>query len=221
MIAYKYKLYTSKQTKHLDAMLREAAWVWNHALALQKRYYRMYHDYIDTVRLQQKWVKWYGKSSRIHSQTVQEILQRLDKSYTRFFKHIHRAGKVFHRNTYKFTGTGRCLSYYLAVFGGTALRNDDKVYAELVCRAQYCSVVVWVGDTVQKQYKRFFFCEIFKKGFESYVLRSGLPFLDDKHYAPVVIGTGKPPYLVVRGFDTSDSSASGFLLYLLMSAAAL
>jgi len=88
MIAYKYKLYTSKQTKHLDAMLREAAWVWNHALALQKRYYKMYHGYIDTVRLQQKWVKWYGKSSRLHSQTVQEILQRLDKSYTRFFKHI-------------------------------------------------------------------------------------------------------------------------------------
>ena len=42
MIAYKYKLYTTKQTKHLDAMLREASWVWNHALALQKRYYRMY-----------------------------------------------------------------------------------------------------------------------------------------------------------------------------------
>ena len=95
MISYKYKLYTSKQTKHLDAMLCEAAWVWNHALALQKRYYRMYHGYIDTVRMQQKWVKWFGKSSRLHSQTVQEILQRLDKSYTRFFKHIQQRPPKF------------------------------------------------------------------------------------------------------------------------------
>ena len=88
MIAYKYKLYRSKQTRHLDAMLREAGWVWNHALALQKRYYRMYHRYIDVVRLKGKWVRWFGKSSRLHSQTVQEVLERLDASYQRFFKHI-------------------------------------------------------------------------------------------------------------------------------------
>lgn len=88
MITYKYKLYTSKRTKHLDAMLREASWVWNNALALQKRYYKMYGGYIDVVRLKAKWVRWYGKSTRLHSQTVQEILERLDKSYQRFFHHI-------------------------------------------------------------------------------------------------------------------------------------
>lgn len=88
MITYKYKLYTSKRTKHLDAMLREASWVWNHALALQKRYYKMYGGYIDVARLQKRWPKWYGNSSRLYSQTVQEILQRLDVSYQRFFHHI-------------------------------------------------------------------------------------------------------------------------------------
>ena len=95
MIAYKYKLYRSKQFKHLDAMLREAAWVWNHALALQKRYYRMYHKYNDNVRFQHKWICWYGKSSRLHSQTVQEILERLDASYQRFFKHIQQRPPKF------------------------------------------------------------------------------------------------------------------------------
>ena len=88
MITYKYKLYTSKRTKHLDAMLREASWVWNHALAVQKRYYKIYGKYIDVTRMQKKWTQWYGKSSRLHSQTVQEVLQRLDKSYQRFFEHI-------------------------------------------------------------------------------------------------------------------------------------
>lgn len=97
MIAYKYKLYTTKQTKHLDAMLREASWVWNHALALQKRYYRMYRKYIDVTRMQQKWVKWFGKSCRLHSQTVQEILQRQDMSYSRFFQHIQARPPKFKR----------------------------------------------------------------------------------------------------------------------------
>lgn len=46
MISYKYKLYRTKKTKHLDKMLREACYVWNHALALQKRYYKLYHKYI-------------------------------------------------------------------------------------------------------------------------------------------------------------------------------
>ena len=46
MIAYKYKLYRTDRTKHLDKMLREASFVWNHALALQKRYYRLYKKYM-------------------------------------------------------------------------------------------------------------------------------------------------------------------------------
>ena len=46
MIAYKYKLYRTDKTKHLDKMLCEAAFVWNHALALQKRYYRLYKKYM-------------------------------------------------------------------------------------------------------------------------------------------------------------------------------
>lgn len=37
MISYKYKLYTNKNTKYLDRMLSEACYVWNHALALQKK----------------------------------------------------------------------------------------------------------------------------------------------------------------------------------------
>ena len=35
MIAYKYKLYQNDKTKHLDKMLREASFVWNHALVKQ------------------------------------------------------------------------------------------------------------------------------------------------------------------------------------------
>lgn len=36
MQAFKYKLYKTKRTKHIDDMLREAAFTWNKALAMQK-----------------------------------------------------------------------------------------------------------------------------------------------------------------------------------------
>nr|DAT13711.1 MAG TPA: helix-turn-helix domain protein [Herelleviridae sp.] len=38
ILTYKYKLYRTKRTKWLNQMLRECAFVWNHALALQRRY---------------------------------------------------------------------------------------------------------------------------------------------------------------------------------------
>ena len=87
MIAYKYKLYRTPKTKHLDKMLREACFVWNHALALQKRYYRLYHKYIGATRMQKHFAKRISRCL-LHSQTTQEILQRLDTSYQRFFKHL-------------------------------------------------------------------------------------------------------------------------------------
>lgn len=87
MISYKYKLYRTDKTKHLDKMLREAAFVWNHALALQKRYYQIYHKYIGIGRMKAHFVKHIDRCL-LHSQTVQEILERLDGAYMRFFKHL-------------------------------------------------------------------------------------------------------------------------------------
>ncbi|MBQ0074572.1 MAG: transposase [Prevotella sp.] len=87
MIAYKYKLYRTDKTKHLDKMLREASFVWNHALALQKRYYQLYHKYIGIGRMKAHFVKHIDRCL-LHSQTVQEILERLDEAYMRFFKHL-------------------------------------------------------------------------------------------------------------------------------------
>lgn len=75
MIAYKYKLYQTKRTKHLDAMLREASFVWNHALALQKRYYSLFGKYISKNAMQKHYAKRI-KRTLLHSQTTQEIIER-------------------------------------------------------------------------------------------------------------------------------------------------
>ena len=87
MISYKYKLYRTKQTKHLDAMLLEACFVWNHALALQKRYYRMFNKYISVYAMQKHYAKRI-KRNLLNGHTTQELLQRLDEAYKRFFKKL-------------------------------------------------------------------------------------------------------------------------------------
>lgn len=94
MVSYKYKLYRTKQTKHLDAMLREACFVWNHALALQKRYYRMFGKYINKNTMQKHQAKRI-KRTLLHSQTTQEIIERLDTAYQRFFKKLAKRSPKF------------------------------------------------------------------------------------------------------------------------------
>ena len=96
MMTYTYKLYRTKRTAKLDAMLREACFVWNHALALQKRYYSLFGKYINVVQMQKFFAKRITRT-RLHSQTVQEILQRLDVSYKRFFEHLSRRPPKFRK----------------------------------------------------------------------------------------------------------------------------
>ena len=94
MISYKFKLYKSEKTKHLDATLREACSLWNHALALQKRYYRLYGKFIPKFTMSKHFTKIW-KRKHIGSQSMQEIIERLDKSYNRFFKHTSKKPPKF------------------------------------------------------------------------------------------------------------------------------
>ena len=87
MISYKYNIYHSKKTKYLDKMLRECCFVWNHALALQRRYYKLFGKYISVGKMKKHFTKRI-KRNLLHSQTTQEILERLDESYNRFFKKL-------------------------------------------------------------------------------------------------------------------------------------
>ena len=96
MISYKYKLYKSKKLKALDYMIAEAAFVWNHALALQRRYYRLYDSYISAVRMQKHFAKRI-KRHRLDAQTVQELLQRQDAAFKSFFKHVTRRPPKFRK----------------------------------------------------------------------------------------------------------------------------
>ena len=62
-------------------MLRECCFVWNHALALQRRYYKLFGKYISVGKMKKHFAKRIRRNL-LHSQTTQEILERLDESYT-------------------------------------------------------------------------------------------------------------------------------------------
>ena len=96
MLTYEYNIYKSKRNKYIEDMLREAAFVWNHALALQKRYYALYGEYIDIGRLKSHFKNRISRC-RLGAQTVQELLERLDAAYQRFFKHLAKRPPKFKR----------------------------------------------------------------------------------------------------------------------------
>ena len=96
MISYKYKLYRNQRTRRLDAMLREGCFVWNHALALQRRYYRMYGRFVSCKRMKAHFAHRIHREL-LHSQTVQEILERLDTGYQRFFTRLAKRPPKFRK----------------------------------------------------------------------------------------------------------------------------
>lgn len=115
MISYKYNIYRSKKTKYLDKMLRECCFVWNHALALQRRYYKLFGKYISIGKMKKHFAKRI-KRNLLHSQTTQEILERLDESYNRFFKRKSKRPPKFKRSD--------CFNSFVFKQGGFTLNGN-------------------------------------------------------------------------------------------------
>src|SRR5690606_2661653 len=86
-----FKAYNNKKLKQIHKKIDTSAWIWNHCIALQKRYYLLYGGYINVNRHQKHIAKLRNKNPRwkeLNSQSVQEICQRVDEAYKRLFKKI-------------------------------------------------------------------------------------------------------------------------------------
>ena len=133
MISYKYNIYHSRKTKYLEKMLRECCFVWNHALALQRRYYKLFGKYISIGKMKKYFAKRI-KRNLLHSQTTQEILERLDESYNRFFKKLAKRPPKF-KSPEKFNS-------FVFKQGGFTLNGNYNIQgATLVC---YHSMLSWL-----------------------------------------------------------------------------
>ena len=99
MMTYEYTLYQSRRNRKIDAMLRECCFVWNHALALQKRHYRLFGGFVPCSRMKAFFAKRISRRL-LYSQTVQEVLERLDEAYQRFFRHLAKRPPKFRKAEY-------------------------------------------------------------------------------------------------------------------------
>lgn len=86
----KYRLYSSKHDIFLHRRISIAGQIWNHALALQKKFYAVHGKYISLGRMQKHIAKlrngcksWW---QMLGSQAIQQVCERLDKAFKRFFQ---------------------------------------------------------------------------------------------------------------------------------------
>ena len=86
MTTYKYNIYRSRSTSLIDRMLLECCFVWNHALSIQNRYYKIYGKHISYPRMHKHFAKRINKKlNLLHSWTIQEILERQELAFKSFF----------------------------------------------------------------------------------------------------------------------------------------
>lgn len=94
MKTLKFKLYQHKRNRHLKRAINAAGVIYNHCIALHKRYYRVWGKHLSCAKLQSHIAKLRKRKpfwQLVGSQAVQDICQRIDKAYQLFFKH-HKAG---------------------------------------------------------------------------------------------------------------------------------
>ena len=144
LLTYKYKLYRSKKTKHLDELINIAGNIYNHCIALHKRYYKLYHKSLNKFQLQKHLTKLkklgkYQNWKNLGSQAIQQITERIDLAYQKFFKKqgglpsfkkpIKYKSFTLKGNVgYKLNGNVICLHGYDFKFSkNQTIKVDDKI----------------------------------------------------------------------------------------------
>jgi putative transposase len=94
MKTLKFKLYSHKQSRYLKRTINVAGSIYNHCIALHKRYYRIWGKHLNCAKLQAHIAKLRKRNpfwQQVGSQAVQDICQRIEKAYQLFFKY-HKQG---------------------------------------------------------------------------------------------------------------------------------
>ena len=89
MKTYKFKFYQADRNRHLKRMINTCGFIWNHCIALHRRYYRLFKKHINKYALTKHLAKLRNRKPRwkiVGSQSVQDIVFRIDKAYQAFFK---------------------------------------------------------------------------------------------------------------------------------------
>ena len=128
MTTYKFKLYSNHGNRELHKTIEGHAEVWNHCIALQRRYYALYGKYISKFRLMKhivklKKVRRFDHWTQLPSQSVQDVAARLDKGYRAMFE-ARTAGRKWGRPRFK---QGRKYKSFTLTQAGWSLLSDNQI----------------------------------------------------------------------------------------------
>jgi len=128
---YKFRLYRCDQKdRHLRHKIFVASTIWNHFIALQRRYYRLTGKYISLVQMNNYVLK-LRKTKRfalwhdLHSQACQDVCKRIDDAYQRFFSKLVKGRPTF-RKAKKYASFTFPQSGYQV--SGNTVRMDGTTY---------------------------------------------------------------------------------------------
>ena len=90
MKTYKFKMYSNHGNRELQKTIDSHAKVWNHFVALCRRYYTIYGKYPGKKALMRHLTKLkrlpkFAHWNLLPSQSLQDVIDRLDKAYTKMF----------------------------------------------------------------------------------------------------------------------------------------
>ena len=154
---YQFKLYQSRKLKHLEACINLAAEIWNWCIALHRRYYKVTKKYPSANRVKMlitklKRMERFAHWNMLNSQAIQDIVERIDRSYQAFFLHLKhkRKGK---KSPPHFKKRIRYSSFTLKQ-SGYKLHDDDNKITIMGCIFRYHKSREVTGKTCTVTVKR-------------------------------------------------------------------
>ena len=93
MKTFCFKLYKSKQNKKLHSQINSFGLVYNHCIALHKRYYKIFGKYLKRNFLQKHLTKLkklpkFNFMCGLNSQAIQDVTDRIDRAFQLFFRNV-------------------------------------------------------------------------------------------------------------------------------------
>ncbi len=135
MKTFVFKLYRNKKNRYLHGQINIAADIYNHCIALHKRYYRRFKKHLNANRLKVHLTRLKKLSRFEHwkplgSQAIQDVVERIDRAYKRFFKGLEKGERCAPPG---FKAKRRYKSFTLkqagyAWLGGNPIRIGSRIY---------------------------------------------------------------------------------------------
>ena len=130
MKTYKYKMYTKAKDGHLDNQIDCFGIVYNHCIALHRRYFKLTGkmlnryalcNHLARIKHRQKWEAIF---EGLDAQAVQQVAERIDKAYKLFFRNLKHKVKT---NPPKFKAVKKYPSYTLKQTGYKFSENKVRL----------------------------------------------------------------------------------------------